>query len=302
LFGFILQKNVLCAFFERITIMEGQSLKRSIEDSGNIGSSENSKRGRVDNTVPRGFGSGPAGKHHLRFTGTAWEAYNQAEPSSIASDARASGLFPLNLNVESLYQEIKQQQDALVQQHEVYDQAGPSRQRDAQLNTEDSKILEHYTEYIFSDDPKKWSDIIGDVDIKYKEARRQQETGQTQVTSSQRPENQQWFAAHHPAKAQRVEQQQETLVQQREVHSQAGSSYQEEATKRRVKEGKIALIKDEMKRIQDNCKDLISDKNYDKIMEYYNQRLLELEKMDSNYLGQIEKTSKGKKIRPVYFC
>ena len=67
-------------------------------------------------------------------------------------------------------------------------------------------------------------------------------------------------------------------MQQREVHSQAGSSYQEEATKRRVKEGKIALIKDEMKRIQNNCKDLISDKNYDKIMEYYNQRLFELEK------------------------
>ena len=67
-------------------------------------------------------------------------------------------------------------------------------------------------------------------------------------------------------------------MQQREVHSQAGSSYQEEATKRRVKEGKIALIKDEIKRIQNDPKVLISDKTYDKIMEYYNRRLFELEK------------------------
>ena len=73
-------------------------------------SSGNSQRQKVKRHALGGFASEPAGRDHLRFTGTTREAH---------------------------------------------DQTGPSRQRDAQLNTEDSKILEHYTEYIFSDDPKK---------------------------------------------------------------------------------------------------------------------------------------------------
>ena len=86
--------------------MDGRSLKRPSEGEP----SGSSQRQRVEGHASGGFASGPAGRDHLRFTGTTREAH---------------------------------------------DQTGPSRQRDAQLNTEDSKILEHYTEYIFSDDPKK---------------------------------------------------------------------------------------------------------------------------------------------------
>jgi hypothetical protein len=58
--------------------------------------------------------------------------------------------------------QIEQRQNTLVQQHEVYDQAGSSRQGDTRLDAEDSKILEHYTEYILS--VKKWDNSINRLD------------------------------------------------------------------------------------------------------------------------------------------
>ena len=70
--------------------------------------------------------------------------------------------------------------------NQAHDQAGSSRQGDAQLGPKDRKTIEDYTKLILSDDAKIWSNSIGDVDTKHKETRRQQqEAGQTQGTNSQ---------------------------------------------------------------------------------------------------------------------
>jgi hypothetical protein len=72
--------------------------KRPSEGNDNTGLSGSSERKRKrEEGTTSGFGSGPAGRHHLRFTGTA--------------------AIRLNLDTESLYEDIEQRQ-----QHEARDQ------------------------------------------------------------------------------------------------------------------------------------------------------------------------------------
>src|SRR5689334_8069287 len=93
-------------YCERILIMEYRSLgKRSRDDSESISSSESHKHRRGDNSVSTGFASGEAGRYHLRFTGTA--------------------TIHLNLDIESLYKEIKQRQGIAAQRHEEQNHTEP---------------------------------------------------------------------------------------------------------------------------------------------------------------------------------
>ena len=115
--------------------MERQSSsdsERTISDNERVGSSERSERKRKweEGTTSTGFGSGPAAKHHLRFTGTAifqidldmeppckeseqqHHAHNQAEPETPYFLKRLD--VPLG-------------QATQAQQKKVHDQVGTSR-------------------------------------------------------------------------------------------------------------------------------------------------------------------------------
>jgi hypothetical protein len=93
--------------------------RRSSSDSERtISDSSKQKRKREDGTTSTGFGSGLAGRHHLRFTGTA--------------------TIHLNLDIESLSKEIEQRQGIAAQRHEEHDlelRLGPPP---AQRETRDS--------------------------------------------------------------------------------------------------------------------------------------------------------------------
>jgi hypothetical protein len=113
LFGFVGNKYFQC-LYERIVIMDRRSSsdgERTISDSKNVGSSDRfeRKRKRKEGTTSIGCGSGPARKHHLRFTGT------------------ATIHFGFNITTESLSKESEQQQDE-TQPDKAHDQAGPSQQ------------------------------------------------------------------------------------------------------------------------------------------------------------------------------
>ena len=79
--------------------------KRPIEEHDNARLPENTKRRRGDDSASRGFGSGEAGRYHLRFFGTA--------------------TIHLNLDIEPLSKEIEQRQGIATQRHEARDQAEP---------------------------------------------------------------------------------------------------------------------------------------------------------------------------------
>jgi hypothetical protein len=87
--------------------MERPFFHRSGKESEGVGSSDSSGRKREEGTTSTGFGSGPAGRHHLRFTGT------------------TTGTFHLNLDIEPLYKETEQRQSIVIQQHEAHNQAKP---------------------------------------------------------------------------------------------------------------------------------------------------------------------------------
>jgi hypothetical protein len=104
-----LEKKVWFAFCERILLMrELDRGKRSIEEYDDVSLSENAKRQRGDNSASTGFASGPAGRRHFLFTGTA--------------------TIHLNIDIESLSKEIEQRQGIATQWHKAHDQAGPSQQ------------------------------------------------------------------------------------------------------------------------------------------------------------------------------
>jgi hypothetical protein len=63
--------------------------------------------------------------------------------------------------------QIEQRPDARVQQHEVYNQAGSSRQGDAQLDPKDRKIIEDYTKLILTDE--KWNHFRNSPELSQKE-------------------------------------------------------------------------------------------------------------------------------------
>ena len=121
---------------------------------------------------------------------------------------------------------IEQQQDAIVQQHEVYDQASPSHQGDAQLDTEDSKILEHYTECILNDE--KWNNFTNSLEIGQKEffsglvSNFPMET--IQQAEQVRKYQQDAGPSDHLRPKDQVEQGQGTLPRQSEVPHQAGQT------------------------------------------------------------------------------
>lgn len=78
--------------------------KRPIEEHDNARLPENTKRRRGDDSASSGFGSGEAGRYHLRFSGT------------------ATIHFDFNINTESLSKESAQQQHE-TQQDKAHDQA-----------------------------------------------------------------------------------------------------------------------------------------------------------------------------------
>ncbi len=81
--------------------------KRPMEDNENIGSSGSSKRQRRDNHSSRGFGSGPAGRHHLLFTDTTQEAHNQAITSRCENFGQAAEIRGItSTNLITAYKEV----------------------------------------------------------------------------------------------------------------------------------------------------------------------------------------------------
>jgi hypothetical protein len=76
---------------------------RSLKRPSDGEPSGDSQRQRMEGQISRGFGLGPAGRDHLRFTGTA--------------------TIHLNLDIESLFKEIEQRQDIATQRHKAHDQA-----------------------------------------------------------------------------------------------------------------------------------------------------------------------------------
>jgi hypothetical protein len=76
---------------------------RSLKRPSDGEPSGDSQRQRMEGQTSRGFGLGPAGRDHLRFTGTA--------------------TIHLNLDIESLFKEIEQRQDIATQRHKAHDQA-----------------------------------------------------------------------------------------------------------------------------------------------------------------------------------
>ena len=163
--------------------------------------SENSQRQRTEGHASGGFGSGEAGRHHLLFTGTTLPcAQAQEQQKQHESDQRdlleahgPQGIAPIQSSkhhfsyapfqkhpLDNLEQDgqIEQRQDALVQQHEVYDRARLSRQIDAQLGPKDRETIDTYANIILNDDTEIWSNYIDHSDIKHNETqRKEQDTG-----------------------------------------------------------------------------------------------------------------------------
>ena len=85
--------------------------ERTISDNERTGPSNRSERKRkLEDTTSTGFGSGPAGKHHLRFTGT------------------ATATIHFDIDLGFINTEVEQQQ-----QHKARDQAGSSSQAESDL-------------------------------------------------------------------------------------------------------------------------------------------------------------------------
>ena len=87
----------------RSNIIMDHRLKRSSDGEP----SGDSQRQRVEGQTSGGFASGEAGRHHLRFTGTA--------------------TIHLNLDIESLFKEIEQRQGIATRRHKAPDQADPRK-------------------------------------------------------------------------------------------------------------------------------------------------------------------------------
>jgi len=186
--------------------------KRLREDNSNVEPSDSSKSRREDSTGTTGFGLGPAGRDHLRFTNMRQEqelnelhkiASNLEEVELIdnpngearlrefsVSNFGSAGKRHLVETAQRQELDLEASQDRgniafiegniqdsgyfftsegfFAKRHEPQQQeAGPSRQRDAQLDTEDSKILEHYTECILNDE--KLDNFINSLEIGQKE-------------------------------------------------------------------------------------------------------------------------------------
>jgi hypothetical protein len=144
-----------------------------------------------------------------------------------------------------------------------HDQVGPSRQGDDQLDP----AIEGYANLILNGDDDALDKFIKDYNSKHKE---DQTKPQYPILQHEQIIWKQGFKT----------QEYESSYSRQQLGGQEKIE-EEEMTKQRVKEGKIALIKDEMERLRKEYEGKrIIDKEYNKIINYYNQRISKLEKMD----------------------
>jgi hypothetical protein len=236
--------------------MERRSPKISREDSENIGPSESSKRKREEGTTSTGFGSGPVGRDHLRFTGTAFpsaqpqEIHKQHERTSLEVPAsqQVGGEYLLGLRnqlqethhrsqavLESLDQQIAQmqqqagfsevpvstshQQDTRALQTSLHP---PTRNEQSMLQHQQEEVFDIHDYLVASP-----SDSDHESDQRdFLEAHEPKRVAPIQSSTSHSSDALfQKYPLDNLRQQGKIEQRQDALVQQHEVYDQVGPSH-----------------------------------------------------------------------------